>query len=165
MKSLLVLVISFVMQNALASDVATITACPDLSGTYRQAFPTPLNNILNIGKYQEERTQKTIYSLSIFDNDNTGARPWNWELTADGQSREKNMGALYQNVHEISRCEDRQLHVTLFGELRGNSGSINFTQEWIIYKNTSRELVWQINYRDDNNVEGLLSIYKYQPML
>lgn len=159
MKTLLAFVISFVMHGALAD----VSKCPELAGSFQQIFPIATDATLNIRQHPQGRTQATIYSLGIFHTSNT--HPWLWEVTADGQARAKNMGTFYKNVREVSKCEDSQLHVSLYGEIEGHTRSVKFTQKWIIYKNTSDELVWQISYRDDNLSEPRLSIYKYKIIL
>ncbi len=147
MKTLLTLISTFVVNAAIAG------TCPDLSGTYKQVFPTATNTVLKV----DHGTQgMEVLNLSVTNE----PRPWNWQLVLDGVSHAKSLGAIYRDVHEIARCDDRQVHSTLFGQMLDGGHVVNFTQTWILYKNTSGQLVWQTNYRDDVSEEKL-SIFKY----
>lgn len=148
MKSLLVILASFMGSLALAAE------CPNLSGSYQQTFPTATGAVLNV------HGAGATLDLSL---NNGTQQPWTWQVKTDGQPHEKSMGRFYRDVVEIAKCEDRQVHTTLYGKQLDGDRVVNFTQQWILYKNTSGELVWQINYHDDTDEEPRLSIFKYSP--
>ncbi len=147
MKSLLVVFVSFFASLSFAAQ------CPNFSGQYRQIFPTAAGPDLEI-------TQRgDVVNLSLT---HPLPRPWGWQLKVDGQTHEKSLGNVFRDVYEIAKCRDNQIHSKLYGKKLVGNRVVNFTEQWIIYKNTSRELVWQKNYRDDST-EPRLDIYKYIP--
>lgn len=140
----------------LSLNYAAANTCPNLGGTYKQNFPTETGAELTIKPSYTGGA--IIYDLYMPSAVGTS---WTWQVKADGTSYEKQMGSLYKNVYEIARCENKQLRVTLAGEMLDGDKVINFTQEWFIYQNTIGEVVWQTNYHDETTAEPLISIFKY----
>lgn len=148
MKSLLIALVSLFASLSFAAQ------CPNLSGSYHQTLPPAIGTILKIAQ------EGDVVNLNI---SSPLPRPaWIWELNTDGQLREKSLSHLFRDVSEVTVCKDNQIHSIIYGKKVGRNRLVTFTEKWIIYKNTSEELVWQKDYDDDTSLPRL-DIYKFSP--